>query len=258
MTLLVRDFPSILHTQYFILPMRTLFLNLAGHSDQPGEGACIACNEDDRTVSLRFIDHRIDDAALLPELETVLREAGWKMEDMERIACVTGPGGFTSLRMAVTLANVLADQLRIPLAGVHGSDVYRARSSGELRVVSDETQDSRLKTQDQSFLWLHSTRKTHLFVRGFGSFAPLWPKPVFLTVEQFSEKVLPLPPVEEGGRGDGGIPWAGELISEHEEAVTNAGGRKMPLLPLFDALPSLLTGLTFKRQILEPWYGRGW
>lgn len=237
--------------------MRTLFLNLASHSVMVAEGACIACIEDDRTTALRFIDHRIGDSLLLPELDSALKDAQWRMEDIERIACVTGPGGFTSLRMAVTLANVLSDQLQIPLAGVHGSEVYEGRMSDEL-----------LETRNPSFLWLHSTKKTQLFVRGFGAFAEKWPEAILLSIEEFLHCISSTPVPSSGGggvprageRGPGGegIPWAGELLPEHEAAVAQAGGQKLPLLPLADALPSFVVGLSYQKHAIEPWYGRGW
>jgi tRNA threonylcarbamoyl adenosine modification protein YeaZ len=254
-------YSSILNTQYSIFVIRTLFLNLAGHSDQPREGACIACVEDQKTVVIRFIDHRIDDVQLLPELDGVLEEAGWKMQDIGRIACVVGPGGFTSLRMAVTLANVLADELGIPVAGVHGSEVYAGRLSDELPVTSDEKnkkvhlRNSKLETQNSKLLWLHSTRSTHLFVRGFGAFTSLWSKPILLSIDEFLSNIssqIPNPkfPIP--------IPWAGELLPAHREALKDVRLVDAPLRPLEEVLPAFLSGLTYEKQILEPWYGRGW
>ena len=98
-----------------------LFIDLASNH---GTLACVA---EDRTVALHSIDHRIGDHELIPVLEALLKKAKWQYTDLTHIACVTGPGGFTSLRSGVTLANTLSDQLQIPLCGIHLSDVYAAR-----------------------------------------------------------------------------------------------------------------------------------
>lgn len=208
--------------------MRVLFIDLASHSIKPNEGASIACVSDAKTESIRFIDHRIGDNSLMPMLNGALNDAGWTEKDLTHIACVTGPGGFTSLRMAVTLANVYSDQLNIPLAGIHMSDVYCAR------------------TDVDSFMWLHSTKKSHLFVRGFGEYAASFPEATLLAIEEFIEKA------------DANLPWCGELIPEHREALASKNLQELPLISLADALPSFLTSLTYQTGIIAPWYGRGW
>ncbi len=251
--------------------MKTVFLNLASHSDHPREGACIACVEEGRTAAIRFIDHRIDDAALLPELDAALKEEGWTMQDIGRIACVIGPGGFTSLRMAVTLANVLGDQLQIPLAGVHLSAVYEARSGYWQLAIGNWQQATSHKpqanSQKPSFLWLHSTRSTHLFVRGFGAHAAQWPEATLISIDELTQQLLSLrrnisPPLPLGSvgreRGSGGEDWAGELLPAHREALKDAHLVDAPLRPLEEVLPGFLKGLAYEKQILEPWYGRGW
>lgn len=210
--------------------MRTLFLDLASHASSPGEGACIACVGEEKTASIRFADHRIGDDGLLPLLDDVLREAGWTEKDIARIACVTGPGGFTSLRMGVTLANVLADQLRIPLAGVHLSEVYAARA------------DDR-RSPPASFIWLHATKKKELFVRGFGDYMPLWPEPVLIPLDDL---VAAYPR---------NAPYVGEVLPDQLAALQPS---PLPLAPLADALPAILQRCTYADQPIAPWYGRGW
>jgi hypothetical protein len=248
-------YSSILNTPYSIPVIRTLFLNLAGHSDQPREGACIACTEEEKTAAIRFIDHRIDDASLMPELDGALEEAGWTMQDIGRIACVIGPGGFTSLRMAATLANVLADELKIPEVGVHGSEVYEARHGYWLLAGSNWPQATSHKPQATSFLWLHSTRSTHLFVRGFGVYAEQWPEVVLLSIEDFLPALSsPIP----NPKSQIPIPWAGELLPAHREALKDAHLVDATLRPIEEVLPEFLQGLNYENRILEPWYGRGW
>jgi tRNA A37 threonylcarbamoyladenosine modification protein TsaB len=208
--------------------MRILFLDLASHSSSPAEGASIACATDIETAAIKFVDHRIGDDGLMPMLDEVLAEAAWTEKDLTNIACIVGPGGFTSLRMAVTLANTYGDQLRIPIAGIHLSDLYKHRSVNE------------------DFIWMHATKKTHLFVRGFGSYASLWNEPTLLSIEELV-RIYPE-----------GAPYAGELLIEHKEALAQKKPIESALLSIADTLPMMLKDLGYTQQILEPWYGRGW
>ena len=225
--------------------MHIFFLDLASHSGRPSEGACMACVSDTKTEAVRFIDHRITDKELIPEFSALLKETKWNEKDISHIACVTGPGGFTSLRMAVTMANVLADQLQIPLAGIHLSDVYEARvGSYELRATRKLpliTQNSKL-----NFLWLHATKRDSLFIRGFGTYKKKWPEATLLNLDDLLQEIPE------------GATIAGEVLPEQRAQLLQKNLREMPLLPLSDALPKLLTDLSYEKKPLEPWYGRGW
>lgn len=194
--------------------MKTLFLDLASHS------GFLACVTKDDILAFQEVDHRISDAELIPAIEKLLAEAQWKYGDLTHIACVTGPGGFTSLRVAVAYANILADQRGIPLTGIHLSDLYRAR------------------VQDVEVFWLHSTKKEELFIRG-GE----WKEPTLISLSEAST----LPP---------SLRWMGELIPHHREKFSAAV--EADLAPLNTVLPAYLQGLDYHRGIVHPWYGRSW
>ncbi len=200
---------------------KALAIDLASH-----QGFIACC--DDGVAALAEVDHRIGDHELLPLLERTLAGASWDLRQIERIACVTGPGGFTSLRVAVTLANTLAAELGVPLAGVHASDLWRARSA------------------ERDLLWFHSTKKGALFARGFGSFADLWPVPSLLTVEECAAHCP-----EQAS-------WCGELLPMHQEALQSRHLRQADRMPEESILPNMMKSLLYTSTPLEPWYGRGW
>src|SRR5688572_15862223 len=131
--------------------MHTLFLDVASNSGS------LALIQDDHVLSFRAMDHRISDRDLIPLVEEELKKAGLGYADLTHLACVIGPGGFTSLRVGIAFANALAWDKKIPLAGIHMSDLYSARVS------------------EKDFLWLHSTKKQEIFIRGFGTFAKEFP-----------------------------------------------------------------------------------
>ena len=206
--------------------MNVLFLDIASHQ------GLIACVSDDAVIESMPVDHRIDDAQLIPTIESTLKKAKWDFKDLTNVACVVGPGGFTSLRVAVAAANTIADQLQIPAAGIHLSDLYAARAS------------------DKPFMWLHSTKKEFLFARTFGIDDWRWAEPTLASVPDIHDYVR----AQYVAR----VLWTGELIPAHRDAIDKIGLQEMPLIPIEKILPAFLKNQTYSRDLLLPWYGRGW
>ena len=202
--------------------VRCLFINLASHD------GLLACSDSQSVVASEPINHRIGDQELIPLLKKTLDVAGWKTQDLTHVACVTGPGGFMSLRVAVAFANTLIHRLRIFGGGIHLSDLFQIRAS------------------NQDFVWLHSTKKHELFVRGFGLFAALWPEATNLSTDVLLEQM------------PRNTAWAGELIPEHADLFRAKQPATVTLQPLADVLPVFLGHQKFSQNLLEPWYGREW
>lgn len=200
--------------------MRALFVDLASHS------GLLACVTQNAVVASRSVDHRIDDHELPPLFQELLAEAGWQHKDLANIACVIGPGGFMSLRVAVAFANTLIHQLKIPGAGIHLSDLYRVRCASP------------------SMLWLHSTKRAELFVRGFGEYAARWPEPEHVMLADFLQEV------------PHGALWSGELLPEHRDALGKCALQEAVPKELTNILPAFLHELSYGTSILLPWYGR--
>ncbi len=205
--------------------MQCLYIDLASN-----KGLLALVNESS-VMAAEHIDQRLEDRELLPRVETLLQGAKCDFSDLTHIACVVGPGGFMSLRVGVALANTLGDQLGIPSAGVHLSDVYAART--------------------QNALWLHSTKKQELFVRGFGEAAKTWPEATHVTLEDLLNILRRDAPFAR-------LLWAGELIPEHRGAIETLGIQECTPCPIEEILPAFLQEQTYTKKILEPWYGRGW
>jgi len=92
-------------------------------------------------------------------------------------------------------------------------------------------------------LWLHSTKKSSLFARGFGEWKKHWPTPTLVDIDDLvkilKERTL----------------FLGELIEEHRHVLPLLEPM-MDVCSVADSLPSLLRTCDFKKEILEPWYGR--
>ncbi len=82
----------------------------------------------------RRAGHRHSEFAL-PMLETLLRQAGLRMADLEAVAFGAGPGSFTGLRIACGLAQGLALARELPVIGISSLEAI-AEESGESRVVA--------------------------------------------------------------------------------------------------------------------------
>ena len=59
---------------------------------------------------------------LLPLISAFLKQKKAKLKDVKGIAAVSGPGGFTSLRIGIVCANALAYALGVPAVGVAKSE----------------------------------------------------------------------------------------------------------------------------------------
>ena len=101
--------------------MKTLFIDLSSNLQS------LAVTEGTKTLALFPIDSKVGEEDLMIVIEKLLKKATMTLKDLDRIASTTGPGGFMSLRVGISLANALADSLNVPLAGVHLSDLWAAR-----------------------------------------------------------------------------------------------------------------------------------
>ncbi len=221
---------SVNNYQFSILnfQLRTLFLNLASHHQ------LIALTDDQRTLVSVPVESRTGEEHLLPLIEKMLREAGMTFQNLDRIAATTGPGGFMSLRVGIALANALSDSLSIPLAGVHGSEVWHSRVESE-------------KLKVKSYVWLHSTKQNLLFIREFEDCSKKWPIPTLISIEDlhFQRSTFNVP-----------LFYVGELI-ESQRLLLPGLQPMNDLKTIEDVLPAILAKAHYEKKSLLPWYGRG-
>jgi tRNA threonylcarbamoyladenosine biosynthesis protein TsaB len=69
---------------------------------------------------------------LLPEIDKLLKKEKVKKEKLTGIGVVTGPGGFTSIRIGVAVANVFGFALSLPIIGVKASEFEDNKQLAEL------------------------------------------------------------------------------------------------------------------------------
>ena len=79
-------------------------------------------------VAQTLEDHRLFKQAeiLLPFIDKLLQKGKIKKEQLNALAIVSGPGGFSSLRLGITTANALASTLKIPLIEITADEALTA------------------------------------------------------------------------------------------------------------------------------------
>ena len=70
-------------------------------------------------------------SSIIPNIQRVLRKAGWKLSDIDGIAVGLGPGSFTSLRVGLATVKGLAFAAQKPLVGIPSLDVLAMGAAGE-------------------------------------------------------------------------------------------------------------------------------
>ena len=63
---------------------------------------------------------------LMPAIEHVMLNSGWKNHDLEKIVVSKGPGSYTGIRIGATIAKTLAWTLNIPLVSISSLQLLAA------------------------------------------------------------------------------------------------------------------------------------
>lgn len=72
---------------------------------------------------------------LVSDVRSLMKKAGWKPRQLDRIAVSTGPGSFTGIRVGMTFARIAAQDLGIPLVCAGTLDVLAMGLPGEENVM---------------------------------------------------------------------------------------------------------------------------
>lgn len=78
----------------------------------------ILSDQGDELASKSFDLSNKQTAELLSKINELLLSRNLALSDISGIVCIAGPGGFTSLRVGVTMANFLSFSLNKPILGI--------------------------------------------------------------------------------------------------------------------------------------------
>ncbi len=68
--------------------------------------------------------------ALLPEVDAIMKRNGYQPEDIEKIVISKGPGSYTGVRIAMSVAKVLGAVAKIPVYSISTLRLYSAAQNG--------------------------------------------------------------------------------------------------------------------------------
>jgi tRNA threonylcarbamoyladenosine biosynthesis protein TsaB len=109
--------------------------------DTSTEFLSIALQVDERLWSFNAEAGATSSQRILPEIESLLKQASIKLTDLDGIAFGAGPGAFTGVRIACGVAQGLAFGANLPVVAVH-TLMAVAQASGERQVIV--CQDARM------------------------------------------------------------------------------------------------------------------
>lgn len=101
--------------------------------DSSTEACSVALQNEENIVNRFEIAPRRHAELLLPMVDSVLKEADISLSQLDAIACCVGPGAFTGLRIAISVAQGLAYAAKLPCISISSLQILAAEafSTGE-------------------------------------------------------------------------------------------------------------------------------
>lgn len=99
--------------------------------DATGEALTLALENDGQVLTARRSAKTKHDEALLPAVESLLKRAKLKWNDLDAVAVPSGPGRFTGIRIGMAFAAVLKMKLKIPALALSRIEAAAERSGAE-------------------------------------------------------------------------------------------------------------------------------
>lgn len=105
--------------------------------DSSNQALTVAIIEDEEILTEQIINVKKNHSIqLMPAIDEALKQSKMSLDDLDRIAVASGPGSYTGLRIAVTIAKSLAWSKEIDLVGISSLKVLAGNSfSGEKKLI---------------------------------------------------------------------------------------------------------------------------
>ena len=89
---------------------------------------------------------------LFPTLIGHMQKAGWESEDLDEVVITDGPGSYTGVRIAMTLAKVLCTQRSLPLYTISSLQLYAGLEKQALALMDARSHRAYVAMLDQGEL----------------------------------------------------------------------------------------------------------
>ncbi|MGT2929290.1 tRNA (adenosine(37)-N6)-threonylcarbamoyltransferase complex dimerization subunit type 1 TsaB [Streptococcus dentasini] len=197
--------------------------------DTSNQALSVALMEDDQLVAdLSLTVKKNHSISLMPTIDFLMAQAGWKPSDLDRIAVAQGPGSYTGLRVAVATAKTLAYTLNIDLVGV--SSLLALTDLDEEGLVVPLIDARRNNVYAGFYLEGHSvTKERHSSLSDVLAFVKEYPNVTFVgEVEAFQSQIKDT------------IPWAKLVPSLPSARLIARVGRALPAADVDAFIPDYL------------------
>lgn len=95
---------------------------LAIETSGPTFGLAVA--EGKQLISEIFLHESINHSErIIAAIDKIIKSAKWRLNNLDKIAVSVGPGSFTGIRIGLSCARTLSQNLNIPLVGINSLDI---------------------------------------------------------------------------------------------------------------------------------------
>ncbi len=133
----------------------------------------IAALEDGRVVGEMHVSaERNHSIRLVPNIQELISELGWTMQQLDGIAAGQGPGSYTGVRIGVTVAKTMTWSLKLPVAGISSLEAlaysgWLFREADGHRSKGEEPIPPELSTRKEWIIPLMDARRGNVYTSAF-------------------------------------------------------------------------------------------
>ncbi|MGB2079404.1 MAG: tRNA (adenosine(37)-N6)-threonylcarbamoyltransferase complex dimerization subunit type 1 TsaB [Vibrio sp.] len=124
--------------------------------DTSTENCSVALRIDDQIYTQSEVAPRDHTKKILPMVDSILKQAGLKLADLDAIAFGQGPGSFTGVRIGIGIAQGLAFGANVPLIGI---STLKAMAQGSYRCHQAEQVATAIDARMGEVYWAQYQRQ---------------------------------------------------------------------------------------------------
>lgn len=178
----------------------------------------LGLGEDGQLVAESFLHtNKTHSERLIPMLDQLLGAAAWKLQDLELIGVVRGPGSFTGIRIGIASAQGLAEVLHVPLMGALSLDALAWAGYGRSEAIVPLLDARKNEWYTAGYFWDRDFQRPDCRVQPQAIEHKHW--------------------LEECARLDRRVLFVGDAVSRYTELILEVLGDRAVLLPDYLALP---------------------
>ncbi|HBV87749.1 tRNA (adenosine(37)-N6)-threonylcarbamoyltransferase complex dimerization subunit type 1 TsaB [Desulfosporosinus sp.] len=206
----------------------------------------VALAEDEKLVGEGFLHTtKTHSERIIPMLDQLLNAAAWKLQDLDMIGVVRGPGSFTGIRIGIATAQGLAQVLKIPIISVVSLDALAWAGKGRTEDIVPILDARKNEWYTGRYRWIQGVEKPECLT-----------SPQAMPTGQWLEFLWGL---------DRPICFVGDAVGKAKGHIEQVFGDRAVILPEYACLPRgayaveavwqrwLQTG---KGELVEPYYIR--